>query len=284
MSPVRAAPDVGMTGFLDHLLRRPSDARAAKRATRTAEFKTRPGNRYWWFHQQEHSYDPPLFSFLTDEEWDVLCRWYDETDRSNAAGEANVPALSMLQAIVMGNDVRNLVQLGHYEGFSTLLLGFMFRRMGRRHALFSIDIDAEVSAFTRRWVEEAGLADYIHVAVGSSTDPRFPPECRDYFDLGIQMIFIDSSHSYAHTIKELDLWYDNVEPFGLIALHDASRFAAKFDTSKTGGVIQALEDWTKRRNVPGFALNGEAFEGIRAEEIVYMDACGFGIIQRRSKG
>src|SRR5712691_7984504 len=93
---------------------------------RSIPFKHRPQGRYWWFHN--HDYVPAVYSLLTDEEWDVMDQWYTETDARQSAGEANIPPLNLLTGLIEGSGIPNIVQLGHYEGFSTLLLGFTMRR------------------------------------------------------------------------------------------------------------------------------------------------------------
>ena len=75
--------------------------------------------------------------------------WYDETARAGAYGEINVPAMSLLQGLLMGNGVRSVVELGHFYGYSTLLTGFMLRSMGNGGRMVSIDIDPKATAFTQ---------------------------------------------------------------------------------------------------------------------------------------
>jgi len=79
--------------------------------------------------------------------------------------------MSMLWALIGGNGVSRIVQAGHYAGYSTLLLGFLLRAMGKRHALFSIDIDRAVTDYTQQWTERAGLADILHLSVRDSVAP-----------------------------------------------------------------------------------------------------------------
>ena len=58
--------------------------------------------------------------------------FHRETDAANLVGEAAVPLLSLLQGLVLGNRATRLVQLGTHAGWSSLLLGFMLRRMNAR--------------------------------------------------------------------------------------------------------------------------------------------------------
>src|SRR5262249_40517976 len=141
---------------------------------RSLDYSTREGGRYWWFQLPHCNYVPAAFSSLSDEEWKIIDDWYKETDTVGSPGECSVPMISMLQGLIMGNGIRSMVQCGHYMGFSTILCGFFFRAMGAKHALFSIDIDANVTEFTRKYVNRAGLQDYVHLEVSDSADSKMP--------------------------------------------------------------------------------------------------------------
>ena len=95
-----------------------------------------------------------------------------------------------------------------------------------------------------------------------------------------ELIFIDSSHEYAGTLAELDLWYPELAPGGFIVLHDSSEFAASFDATKQGGVRRALHEWRQAHpEAETFSMN----HNVRAQEtpgMIYQDFCGAGLIQK----
>lgn len=249
--------------------------------TRSRAFKTRVGGRYWWFQRPEHDYVPPLYSFLTDEEWTVMEEWYADSDaRFEGTGECNVPTMALIQGLVMGSGIRNIVQLGHFIGYSTLLLGFMMRRMHLARSIFSIDISPEASEYTRAWVARAGLQDYVEILVSDSADPAAAIAARNFFLASPSLVFIDSSHGYRHTIDELKLWYHEVRPGGLVLLHDASEFAARFDPDREGGVGRAVQEWLRDASVPAVLLNADAPPAVAADRLVYGDPCGLAILQK----
>jgi predicted O-methyltransferase YrrM len=208
-----------------------------------------------------HDYVPALFALLTDEEWAIMNQWYTETDAVQHAAEANVPILSFLMGIIDGSGISNIVQLGHYEGFSTLLLGFIMRRMGFRHSIFSVDISPDSSRTCEHWVTKAGLSEYVSINVASSDTPDLPLMAQDYFKSDIAAVFIDSSHQYQHTVSELNLWFPALKPFGFIFLHDASTGASEFDTSRSGGVVQALREWSQRDDASHIIVNEDVVLG-----------------------
>ena len=254
------------------------DKRAHK--VRSLEFASREGNRYWWFRQKHTRYVPPLYSFLNEEEWELLSDWYHDTDAQGLGGECNVPALSVIQGFVMGSGLRNVVQCGHYLGYSTILLGYMMRAMDFKHGVFSVDIDPKVSDYTRAWVSKAGLDDYVHIEVADSADLRLPGAAEKYFGGTVNAVFIDSSHQAGKTRMELDLWYEATRSGGLIFLHDVSEYAREFDSTKQGGVKAGLEQWQKGRRAGNLILLNGSFLLAGWDKLLYGDACGLGIIQK----
>lgn len=247
---------------------------------RSLSFAGRPVRRYWWHSGGEApSYVPPIYAFLSDEEWNVLSDWFSETDRMDYIGECQVPLMSLLQGLIMGNQVRSIVQAGHYSGYSTLLLGYMLRRMNAPSGLFTVDIDPVMTAYTRSWVERAGLAEYVRVRLGDSAESALPGEAVSYFGREPRVVFIDSSHAYGHTRRELDRWYPVLCPGGLLVCHDSSERAVSYDSTGQGGVRRAILEWqAEHPEVSGLALAGTA--GIHHRDGVYQDGCGVFIAQK----
>lgn len=249
---------------------------------RSLQFKGQTSNRYWWFNTIENNFVPPIFSFLADDEWGIMSEWYKETDSRFSAAEANIPALSFLQGLICGSNIKGIVQLGHYEGFSTLLMGFMLRKMGFKNSLFSVDINETVTERTRYWIKRAGLDDYVFLHIANSCDPQLITMANNYLGSEPRLIFIDSSHQYEHTLAELDLWYASLAKHGMIVLHDVTEFAVQYDTTNSGGVNKAVNDWCNRNGVTSLLLNSK----IKTNELdsfaslVYKDHCGIGLIQK----
>jgi predicted O-methyltransferase YrrM len=207
--------------------------------------------------------------------------WYEETARIDSIGEINVPAMSFVQGLVMGNAIGRIVQLGHYFGYSALLIGFMLRAMGRRPGLFTIDIDEQASAFTQRWLTRAGLDDVVAVHTGDSAAEGSLQAATARLGGAPELILLDSSHQYDHTLRELDLWVPRMEPFSLLLLHDTSTYATNFDSDGTGGVQKALDDWlTGHPEVAFLNLNRQVAPTDDARDLVYKDGCGLGLVQK----
>lgn len=251
-----------------------------ERTERARDWSEKSEPRYWWHRLPGMDFTPAIYSDLADEEWQIIRDWYRETDRSGDIGECAVPLMSLLQGFVLGNGVRRIVQLGTCSGYSALLLGFILRRMGAEHGLCTLDIGTDLCALSRRWISRARLDAFVNVVELDSLDPAAPPLARDYLNGAPELIIIDSSHEYAATMRELDIWYRALEPGGLLVLHDVSRFATQFDVTKQGGVQRAFGEWRRANpNAETFCLNADA-QSMDLPRPFYKDACGVGLIQK----
>ncbi len=247
---------------------------------RSRQWENNPADRYWWHRLPGMNFVPPIYADLAEEEWTILHKWYEETDKSGLIGECAVPFISLLHGLVMGNRAARIVQLGTCSGYSALLLGFMLRRMNVGRGLFSIDIDPQMCATSRQWIERAGLGPYVHIAQLDAIDAKTPQVANDFLGGDPELIIIDSSHEYESTLLELNLWYPALAPGGLMALHDVSHFAASFDVTKSGGVRRAFSEWRKAHpDVETFSLNSES-RSMDLPRPFYKDACGIGLIHK----
>jgi predicted O-methyltransferase YrrM len=249
--------------------------------SRSLGFGDRAHRRYWWHRLEGADYVPPIYATLDESEWAIMEAWFEETDELGVSGEANVAFMSLLQGVVMGNAVRRIVQLGTFVGYSSLLLGFMLRRMGVTDGLFTVDIDREKNRFTREYLSRAGLEGHVRVMDGDSADERVADEARAWLGGAPQLVVLDSSHAYRHTLRELDLWFPVLAQGGLLLLHDCSEFAAQFDPTAEGGVQRALRRWTRRhRRGYDHMTIAHRPHGAPATEQAYRDPCGVGLIQK----
>lgn len=248
---------------------------------RSVAFTSSSEPRLWWHRLRGNDYVPPIYASLTDEEWQLMSDWYADTSRKDLIGECAVPIMSLLQGFVMGSNVRRIVQLGTHSGYSTLLLGFFLRRSGARRGLITYEIGEPLCVYTRGWLERAGLSDHVQVEHRSSLDPTATAVARAYLAGRPQLVFVDSSHEYGSTLAELEAWYPELAPGGLMVLHDSSEFAASFDVTREGGVRRALREWRDLHpGIETFSLNHDV-QAIESPEMVYQDFCGAGLIQKR---
>ena len=265
----------GQTVAPPHIPARPEPGRSAR-------FRTDPHDRFWWHRLAATDYVPPLYAGLSEDEWAVMEGWFAETTRVGRIAEINVPAMSFATGLVAGNGVRRIVQLGHYYGYSALLVGFALRATGAaRPGLATVDVDPAATAFTRAWIAAAGLEDVVAVLEGDSASPAGAERCERALGGAPELLLVDSSHAYGHTLRELDLWAPRLPPGAIVLLHDASVFAQQFDPTGEGGVRRAIAEWLPRHpGWEGMTLNGHVAPGADGDALVYKDACGLGILQR----
>jgi methyltransferase family protein len=251
-------------------------------AFRSRRFASDPHPRFWWHRLHGTDYVPPIYQVLADDEWQIMEDWYGATLERDSIGEINVPAMSLIQGFICGNGLTRIVQLGHYYGYSTLLIGFWLRYMDNGGTLVSIDVDPVATGFTNEWVQRAGLEAFVQLRLCDSAGPQAIPESRTTFGgLMPQLIVLDSSHQYEHTIRELDLWVPQMDQHSLMLLHDTSTYARSWDANGLGGVQQALDDWLPGRDdVALTIINRRAGEPGTSHVLVYQDGCGLGILQK----
>ncbi|MGZ5005832.1 MAG: class I SAM-dependent methyltransferase [Chthoniobacterales bacterium] len=247
---------------------------------RSNKWRAEDAPRFWWHRLPGMNYVPAIYSDLSKSEWEIVSDWYAETTRSGQIGEVAVPLMLLLHGLVLGNRAERIVQLGTHAGNSALLLGFMLRRMSARRGLFTIDIDPELLAVARKWIARAELEEFVEIAERNSLDPETVSTAREFLGGEPELIILDSSHEYAATLRELDLWFDALAPGGLLVVHDVSRFAQGFDVTHDGGVRRAFMEWRAAHpECETFLLNANE-TSMDLPRPFYKDACGLGLIHK----
>lgn len=103
-------------------------------------------------------------------------------------------------------DATNVIELGTRSGVSTI--AWLYALEGRGH-LTSVDLDAP---------PPLGEFDHWTFIQGDDTDEKVIDQL---YGLGpADILFIDTSHHYTHTLAELDIYRDLVRPGGRIVMHD----------------------------------------------------------------
>ena len=231
-----------------------------------------------WYRR--HNYDPSFLLVMDEADHALLIDWQKSANVEwPNAGASGVEMMTMLTGMIMSSGLDRIVQCGHYIGFSTLVLGFIGRKMGSSRFLYTVDLDPVPSEYTIGWVNKAGLQDDIKITVRDSSDPANVPEAIDFLGGPPQLVYIDSSHQYEHTLQELNLWWDALLPGGLIIMDDISQWAAEFDRTKLGGSHRAALEFCKMKGANSVLLNGNFSRKI-ATPLIYTDLCGFGLIQK----
>lgn len=245
-----------------------------------SKFHNRNDARYGWFKNPRHNYDPFIFSLLDEHDKSIIEEWYMDTETKwpNGIGASGFTAISTIAGFILGSGIQNLVQLGHYAGFSTLMLGYVFKYMGIKNALISFDIHEKATDYTIHWIKKAGLEEQVKIMLLDSTSGEAINEAKNYL-VDIESVFIDSSHNYSHTKEELHLWHEQLIPFGFLFLLGVSTYAKAYDSEKQGGVKAAMLEFMNDNNSNSLLINSKIGENKNLKSI-YTDPRGLGIMQK----
>jgi predicted O-methyltransferase YrrM len=107
--------------------------------------------------------------------------------------------------LVKRGNVQTVIELGTRTGVSTIAWLFALERTGGR--LWSVDMDAK-----------PGIGDYPHWTFIQGDDED--PVVFGQLPKPVDILFLDTSHHYQHTKRELELYRSFVKPGGLIVCHD----------------------------------------------------------------
>jgi predicted O-methyltransferase YrrM len=140
-------------------------------------------------------------------------------------------------------DPNTIVELGVRGGESTRVFSAVADRTGAQ--IVSVDIDPCDNATSYpNW--QFVQSDDVEFA------NRWESWCEDNsVDSTIDLLFVDTSHLYDHTVKEVEVWLPKLAPDGVAIFHDTNltRFYRRRDNSlgegwdNDRGVIRALEDY-----------------------------------------
>lgn len=156
--------------------------------------------------------------------------------------------LPRMVALVEELDAQHVIELGTRTGVSTIAWLHALERTGGR--LTSVDIDPKPA-----------IGDYDHwtFVQGDDCDPRIVAALAP-----ADIVFIDTSHHYGHTVRELNVYRWLVNPGGVICLHDTElpvpegapagdpRFPVK--RAVEGFVAENGFDWLNVPECWGFAV------------------------------
>lgn len=154
------------------------------------------------------------------------------------AGSTPDGELSILVERLNARKARNVLQLGTFLGWSALIIADQIKPRGG--TLVTVDPSEHYLGICRRYAAAAGLGNVLTLA-GQSQDEKL---AGDFKSMGWDAIYIDTTHHYAQTRRELELYAGEVAgPLTTIFLHDASEYARQLDVEGRGGVKAAILEW-----------------------------------------
>lgn len=157
--------------------------------------------------------------------------------RTTTAGPMakTLPDLMRYRAILKEHPVDLLVETGTWTGASAV----WFRQSGARHV---VTIDTQPVGID---VPGSGVT-FIH---GSSVDPRVASEVQGLaHSLGAArvMVVLDSDHSAAHVLRELELYAPMVSPGHYLVVEDTIIHWMHANAGYEGSPWDAVQEWWAR--------------------------------------
>jgi cephalosporin hydroxylase len=173
----------------------------------------------------------------------VLLKALEEV-RQRAARPTDIcDHLEALFLLCLDRELQLIVELGVGDGESS----FVFERAAKLWDAVLVSVDIE----DRSNVSTYGKRRFMHgddVAFGDT----FPSWCsRQGISPEIDLLFIDTSHLYEHTVQEIRAWFPHLGPSARVIFHDTNMketFLRRDGSIGTGwdnarGVVRAVEEY-----------------------------------------
>ncbi|HEV8073138.1 MAG TPA: class I SAM-dependent methyltransferase [Opitutaceae bacterium] len=148
---------------------------------------------------------------------------------------------------------RTIVELGSFVGWTSAHFALALQQMGAGHVHCVESMPAYAEAASAN-LTRLGLAEWADFHVGLSTSTELIARLPAAWDL----VFIDTSHQYEDTVREIALSSARLTPGGCIALHDSMRW---------GGVRRPILEAAANFHVLTFATElGNGLTVLRARQ------------------
>jgi predicted O-methyltransferase YrrM len=229
-------------------------------------------SRLSWYYNGELKYDPPFAQILDDKEIKIIADWFAETNEKSYIGDSGFVAISLISDLILTNKIKSVIQLGHYAGFGSLIIGMMLRKVSPKGRLISFDIDDKMTLYSQSWMERASLSEVVRNTCVDASDPITLQLASAHLMGSPEIIFIDASKQYQNTIREIQMWRDYTH--GYIIAHDVSKVAKSDQANGSLGVDDGMRD------SKGFAQEELLIIDPATEKVAgfpYLDPCGLGI-------
>lgn len=176
-----------------------------------------------WFLENEAEVIRPKHESLVKEILNNSEKGMDKTLSEVISDKDISEHLPTLFFLIIEFNLKNTLELGVRDGTSSIALTEAASQINGH--VYSIDIDNCNAAKIK--LKELGLDNWWTFLQGNDL------EIGRKWEKDLDHIFIDTSHSYNHTLQELKIFEPFLRPYGFITLHD-TRFP---------GVLRAINDF-----------------------------------------
>src|ERR1051325_6030262 len=126
-----------------------------------------------------------------------------------------------IQELIWSIQPRVVIETGVAHGGGLVLNASILELLGGDREVIGIDID--IRAHNRAEIEGHPLSRRIHLIQGSSTDPNVLRQVRERVaDRGPVLVILDSDHTHAHVLRELELYSPLVGSGSYVVVMDTS--------------------------------------------------------------
>lgn len=140
---------------------------------------------------------------------------------------------SFLREVAFHLQPAHIVELGCFVGWTSAHLAQGLRASASGGLLWCLDSNRKFLDAARANLEAHGLSGQVRFVEGFSTDQA----ALQTLPTAIDLIFVDTSHDYACTVAEIEIFARRLAPGGLIVLHDS--------ISQNGVRRAILENWNR---------------------------------------
>ncbi len=191
------------------------------------------------------------------------------------SGVTDPQTLSFLHMLLANNNYSSVLELGTASGFSAIVIADALKHGALVHHkplnFDTVELDPANQKRAAEYIRQAGFGDFVRCINGSTLDPAVVQMLRPAYDC----IYVDSSHSYDQTGREINEYYPRLMPGGVMLFHDTSPDAAAWDPSRKGGVRRAIDEWRASASPPD--------EFYFLEKPLWRSICGLFIAGRKNK-
>jgi len=138
---------------------------------------------------------------------DIDCNWSSEPEVARFIGD-----------LVYNLSSGCVVETGCFVGFGSAHLATALCELGPKRDLFVVDVDKRFLEITKKNLDSLSLGKMsLHLIEGKTWDPNVLESIPDNVDI----IFLDSDHSYEGIKKELSCYLPKLSRDGLAIVHDS---------------------------------------------------------------
>lgn len=125
----------------------------------------------------------------------------------------------LMQEIIWSVRPSRIVETGIAHGGSIVFYASMLHLLGSDGRVVGVDVD--IREHNRREIEKHPMFDRIDLIEGSSTDPEVVKRVRDLAGgRPPVLVVLDSNHTHAHVLRELELYSPLVTPGSYLVVFD----------------------------------------------------------------